>query len=934
MLSCAVNVVMLPVYHAAEGWQEEERAAQSRMAARLAEIKSVYSGSERDMIVRGLYRLHGYHPVMGLRTCAGLLIQVPFFIAAFHLLNNLALLSGVSFMGIPNISRPDGLLSLGDARGNVLPFIMTAVNLLSASVYTKRLGLGEKRQLVLIAALFMVLLYTSSAALLLYWTCNNLFSLLKNSVYVRWVYDDAPRHASFQSLARFPARFAILLDRIPAWYTPALTSLGTMLYIGGAIFQYLPGHSLPPALSWLAFACLASASFMWMTFLRRHEEPSIRGVWGTAAFLGLTVLLLVWGLSGIRDLDSPDQWTSMRLFACNTGLLLICFLAQKPLRQRVAQLAAVHDRALPKDAAARLYVAAFITMAVLVFAYSPSLVYQSDPQFFFEPIPDLFAGLAWYAAIFLAVGCLLFRAAPQEGRSTMAFLAAWCALIVCVYTLLVPANYGQMEEFLLADTEKLTGAWRWIFPLDAPVCVLCALALWFAARNKFLSKLPGILVVLALSLGSMTLWSLITVPQGEASSGNGSGALPRYTDALFSFSRNNDNILVLMLDEFTGSHLGRIMREDPDLAAQFPGFIWYKDTLAPGASTQLSIASMLGGANYTPAAINGRPISSPLDEMNKAFAILPNIFLAQGRAVALADVESLTPRRFAELVPGAHDVTIASGTIGRAYSTPWQQKHGLEIRRPSTLAPFLAAMGFFRGAPWSMRSKAYDKGEWMGSLRLKPDRSSGHIALLDLLPDLSRAVEQPPTFKYMASQVSHHPWQVDPNTCMPTDNNGYTWFDGIILEHYYAERYAVRAVARWLDWMRKEGVYDNTQIIIASDHSHDDSDEVNTAFEQRYGHSAPGRPHALLMVKGKDASAPLATDMRPMSGADIPMLICREAGPCPGLSDPDPLMFDPMTRKREHSVKQKGHAHRSRFHVTTYEVTGSMFEAENWRKLE
>ena len=56
---------------------------------------------------------------------------------------------------------------------------MTGLNLLAAFLYTKRLSVMERIQSILLAAVFLVLLYQSPAGVLLYWTFNSLFSFLR-----------------------------------------------------------------------------------------------------------------------------------------------------------------------------------------------------------------------------------------------------------------------------------------------------------------------------------------------------------------------------------------------------------------------------------------------------------------------------------------------------------------------------------------------------------------------------------------------------------------------------------------------------------------------------------------------------------------------------------------------------------------------------------
>jgi len=181
-VSLAITVLTLPLYMKAEVWQANERNIQQKMAEKIKKIKSAFKGDEQYMILSTYYRQNHYHPVYAMRSTFGLLIQIPFFIAAWSYLSRLEVLNGYSFMGIADLGAPDGLLQMHTIRINVLPIIMTIINVISGIVYTKGFSIKEKAQLYSMAALFLILLYNSPAGLVLYWTFNNLFSLIKNII--------------------------------------------------------------------------------------------------------------------------------------------------------------------------------------------------------------------------------------------------------------------------------------------------------------------------------------------------------------------------------------------------------------------------------------------------------------------------------------------------------------------------------------------------------------------------------------------------------------------------------------------------------------------------------------------------------------------------------------------------------------------------------
>ena len=183
VLSLAMNFLVLPLYRRADALQEAERIREAKMKPEVAHIRKHFKGDERFMILQAYYRLNGYHPTNALNGSFVLLLEIPFFIAAYRFLSNLSILQGTAFGPIQDLGKPDALIQLGGMSFNLLPLLMTAINLLSATVYMRGFPIKNKVQMVGIALVFLLLLYDSPAGLVFYWTLNNLFSLAKNICY-------------------------------------------------------------------------------------------------------------------------------------------------------------------------------------------------------------------------------------------------------------------------------------------------------------------------------------------------------------------------------------------------------------------------------------------------------------------------------------------------------------------------------------------------------------------------------------------------------------------------------------------------------------------------------------------------------------------------------------------------------------------------------
>ena len=182
-LSLAMNFLVLPLYKRADAMQIKARDAEAGLKPGIDHIKKTFSGSERMMVLQTYYRQNHYSPANSLQGSVSLLLEVPFFMAAYQFLSHLELLKGVSFGPIRDLGVPDAMISIGGTSINVLPILMTLINFASAALYLKGFPLRTKIQTYGIAVVFLVFLYGSPAGLVFYWTLNNVFSLCKNIVF-------------------------------------------------------------------------------------------------------------------------------------------------------------------------------------------------------------------------------------------------------------------------------------------------------------------------------------------------------------------------------------------------------------------------------------------------------------------------------------------------------------------------------------------------------------------------------------------------------------------------------------------------------------------------------------------------------------------------------------------------------------------------------
>jgi YidC/Oxa1 family membrane protein insertase len=190
VLSVLVGVLMRPLSKIADRLQDQVHEIDARLAPTLADIKKNYKGAQQSEKIIAMYKEADVHPLYSLKSLAGVFVVIPVFIGAFDMLAENIYLSGESFMWIADLSQPDSFLllpfSLPFFGGylNLLPFIMTGFSFVASKLHSHpAMDAAQQRKhsrnLVLMSLGFLILFYTFPAGMVLYWTTNNLISVIK-----------------------------------------------------------------------------------------------------------------------------------------------------------------------------------------------------------------------------------------------------------------------------------------------------------------------------------------------------------------------------------------------------------------------------------------------------------------------------------------------------------------------------------------------------------------------------------------------------------------------------------------------------------------------------------------------------------------------------------------------------------------------------------
>jgi YidC/Oxa1 family membrane protein insertase len=799
-VSLAVSFLCLPIYDVAEKWQQIERDIQKKLKPKAAKIKAVFSGDEQYMMLSVLYRQNHYHPVYALRGSFGLLLQIPFFIAAYTFLSHQEVLKGLPFLFVADLGSPDALLALTPAlRINIFPVLMTLINCASAAVYTKGAPLRDKLQLYVIAALFLVLLYDSPAALTLYWTCNNIFSFIKNILYK---------------------------------YTPSSSQHGKSLFIPAAV------------------AIAGFDVFLWF-----FQD----GPFGKRFFLiAVTVVLFALALCAKKILAgfSPIART---LFASRKTVPLF-------------------------------FVNAFSLVLLTGFTI-PVLIIGSSPQEFSfienvaSPWHFIFHALFLSFGVFFFWGAVIYFLFKKTAPPVLSFLWTLLLLFSLGNVFIFSGDYGSISNgFLFETPSRLRPSWG-EGALNIALFFFLAWVLLFLIRQKrvsgifvFSCMVPAVLLAVSLPETARIQREYGNLRQIKAADGGDTAlASTPIIEKKFSFSRDKKNVLVIMADRAFNPFVIPIFDEATELYRQYDGFVLYPNTVSFGAHTVIGTPPIWGGYEYTPAEINKRVGEPLVKKVNEALLTLPRILGESGFQVTVTDPSWANHSWIPDvrIFENVKNVT-AMNLIGH-YNNLWYKSRGFKSGNAARqIEERVFWFSLLKISPMAARSLIYDIGDyWKIPNKIDYGTLVDSYAVLDFLPELTAYDSDAPGVLLMTNEVPHNDTFTQYPDYVPAEHvtdKGNGVFADYTSYHTNAAFYHV--FGKYLDELKKNGVYDNTRIIIVADHgtgmTMPDSD-VNFTVQ---GNSFY-RYNPVLMVKDFDAHGTLQTDVRFMTNADVPLLALK-----------------------------------------------------------
>jgi YidC/Oxa1 family membrane protein insertase len=176
VLTLVVRLVLWPLQSKAN--QTMRKTA--LLGPKMQELREKYKADPTRMNqeVMKLYKQYGINPVGG---CLPMAIQIPIFFGLYQMLAQAVELRNARFLWVHDLSQPDTVAHLPVLGWpiNIIPLLMAATQVWLMTMTPKTGDPTQRRIMMFTPLMFLFFCYNFAAALALYYTAQNLFSILQ-----------------------------------------------------------------------------------------------------------------------------------------------------------------------------------------------------------------------------------------------------------------------------------------------------------------------------------------------------------------------------------------------------------------------------------------------------------------------------------------------------------------------------------------------------------------------------------------------------------------------------------------------------------------------------------------------------------------------------------------------------------------------------------
>lgn len=570
------------------------------------------------------------------------------------------------------------------------------------------------------------------------------------------------------------------------------------------------------------------------------------------------------------------------------------------------------------------YLGAF-TLAIFIGLYIPSTVIASSPLEFIDkanyqsPIIHIIGSLLLSIGAFCLWIVVFYKLSNDNGKKIFNLLI-WILLGVFVVDYFCfGTNFGTLNNQLQYDNGI---DYTLLVNFVNAVVIIAIVAIFYLIwknRSKIVDYVYLIIVAVTVFLSVFNLKSVIieTKSVGDYSQTADSISIPLDTE--------KENVVIIMLDRAISSYLPYIFYENQYLVEQYDGFTYYPNTVSFGGHTNFATPALFGGYEYTPIESNKRSTVSLEQKQNEALSVMPILFSKNGFNVTVFDPVYAGYKEVPDLsifedyeginayiTKGMLNFDLNSDSFGDEFALLYRNLFCYSIFKvsPTILQKVLYCDGLYNetdavaqkvsvqdnqsksDAYLNAKSKYQILDGYSKATGIYKTFTDSFNVLTNLISITNITENEKGSYFVMTNDSTHEPTLLLEPSFVPAeiiDNTEYDDghkkrynFEGNYIEfdeswqitHYQVNAAALIQLGKWFDYLRENDIYDNTRIIVVSDHGYNlgqfdsmilgDSAEDDTMFY-----------NSLLLIKDFGETGFKSSDEF-MTIADVPTIAMDE----------------------------------------------------------
>ena len=1026
-LSLIINFISLPLYNIAESWQAKERAIQEKMKPMIDNIKAVYKGDQRYLLIRTCQRINGYKTIYAFRGTLGLLIQIPFFLAAYNFIHNLSGLQLGSFLFIKDFSKPDGILNIGNISVNILPFIMTLFSLLAGLVYSKKLRFKESLPLYIVSLIFLVLLYNSPSGLVFYWTLNCLFSLIKNifieyKLYKTFVYkikNKFDKKENFNNIYKIFICLSLYLIIIASIFDNTNNINNSNNNINNTNNIVINKYFLVIFGILVLLSILLNRQFIYFIKNKILTSKTLKNIINISTII-ITIAFIILSILGnverkgylgigslIRDVEATYNY-NMRVsyydktfrnndiygVIVNTNkldsnifsiefekygspfgivklnddikniekievyyklfvksifvdifiLFITLFILFNNIYKYIFNIFnnIISDSFLEKRNL--LVISSCLVISILSGLFIPCQLIGSSPAEFEHPFNLILQNLSMSLGLFLFYPMFIYILFSEKIKNYLTLIFIFLSSIVLINAFIFVGNYGYItSDFIFDNAELLKVSNKDIFFNIISIIIVFSIVLFVVIKNKrILINIYFIILIVLIGISIYNIFNIIK-EHNYIIYAEKEDTQTKNTQKIFKLSKTGKNIFVFVLDLASSSYWHDIIEKHEKYKIGLDGFVFFPNNVSFSSHT-LTVASLYGGYDYLPYKMSTNGNYNITNFHNEALLTIPNSLGNYGYESYILAPPFVNFSHRGELDIFSNSFMHAKREDMHLKNYSLKNVLGKQIINNYNKDYFIKGFRFsiLKLLPTYYRFIFYQDGNYLMNIEEQINRSHIDYSLLLNTKNLISLENNGDYYNVLHNTITHGPNFFDSNY-LPTknieinlDTNDYNIYkDRNSIMHLYSNGASIECILSFIEFLKNNNIYDNTKIIIVSDHVHY---FLNTSFIITNKSLDVAVPfNALLVYKDFNARGELKIDTNFMTIADTPYLATKHI---PNIKNPfnNKLITNDYKTNGAYILMpvndlSKQFSNRYNFNQYYY-VKDNIFDIDNWKKFE